>query len=170
MKRLSPAPLAALLLALTIAADAQLAPSPGLEPGLQSGSGRMVAFLAHIASSADPVVDIYLNRARAAGIRSLLDQPMSPGQKLRLRVKIARELLKGGHHGSDTSTYSLMLARLAPPLSVVSVGRRNRYGHPSARVLGRLRAAGTSILRTDLDGTVTVVARADGTFRVGVER
>jgi competence protein ComEC len=80
------------------------------------------------------------------------------------------ELLKVGHHGSDTSTDSLMLARLAPQLSVVSVGRRNRYGHPSARVLGRLRAAGTSILRTDLDGTVTVVARADGTFRVGVER
>ena len=96
MKRLPPAALPALLLALTIAADAQLAPSPGLEPGLQSGSGRMVAFLAHIASSADPVVDIYLNRARAAGIRSLLDQPISPGQKLRLRVKIARELLKGG--------------------------------------------------------------------------
>jgi len=41
------------------------------------------------------------------------------------------ELLKVGHHGSDTSTDSLMLARLAPQLSVVSVGRRNRYGHPS---------------------------------------
>lgn len=80
------------------------------------------------------------------------------------------ELLKVGHHGSDTSTDSLMLARLAPQLSVVSVGRRNRYGHPSPRVLRRLLASGTTLYRTDLDGTVTIVARPDGTFRVRRER
>lgn len=76
------------------------------------------------------------------------------------------EVLKVGHHGSDTSTDSLMLARLSPQVSVVSVGRRNRYGHPSPRVLSRLLASGTTLFRTDLDGTVTIVARPDGTFRV----
>jgi len=35
------------------------------------------------------------------------------------------ELLKVGHHGSDTSTDSVMLTRLTPQLSVISVGRRN---------------------------------------------
>jgi competence protein ComEC len=34
-------------------------------------------------------------------------------------------LLKVGHHGSDTSTDSVMLTRLTPQLSVISVGRRN---------------------------------------------
>ena len=80
------------------------------------------------------------------------------------------EVLKVGHHGSDTSTDSLMLARLSPQVSVVSVGRRNRYGHPSPRVLSRLLASGTTLFRTDLDGTVTIVARRDGTFRVLRER
>lgn len=80
------------------------------------------------------------------------------------------EVLKVGHHGSDTSTDSLMLARLAPQVSVVSVGRRNRYGHPSPRVLSRLLASGTTLYRTDLDGTVTIVARLDGTFQVRRER
>ena len=80
------------------------------------------------------------------------------------------ELLKVGHHGSDTSTDSLMLARLAPQVSVVSVGLRNRYGHPSPQVIGRLLASGTTLYRTDLDGTVTIVARPDGTFRVRRER
>ena len=80
------------------------------------------------------------------------------------------EVLKVGHHGSDTSTDSLMLARLMPQLSVVSVGRRNRYGHPSSRVIRRLLDSGTTLRRTDLDGTVTIVARSDGTFRVRSER
>ncbi len=94
--RLRSAAVTAFLLALAIAGGAQLAPPSGLKSGLQSGSGRMVAFLARVARSADPVVNIYLNRARAAGISSLLDKPMSPGQELRLRVRIASELLKGG--------------------------------------------------------------------------
>ena len=80
------------------------------------------------------------------------------------------ELLKVGHHGSDTSTDALMLARLAPQLSVISVGRRNRYGHPSSPVLRRSLASGTTVHRTDLDGTATIVARSDGTFRVRPER
>ncbi|MDP7348273.1 MAG: beta-galactosidase trimerization domain-containing protein, partial [Phycisphaeraceae bacterium] len=44
----------AFLLALAIAGGAQLAPPSGLKSGLQSGSGRMVAFLARVARSADP--------------------------------------------------------------------------------------------------------------------
>ncbi|HAC06723.1 MAG TPA: hypothetical protein DC060_10460 [Gemmatimonadetes bacterium] len=62
------------------------------------------------------------------------------------------------------------LVTVAPQVSVVSVGRRNRYGHPSPRVLGRLLASGTTLYRTDLDGTVTLVARPDGTFQVRRER
>ena len=114
--------------------------------------------------------DVLIRNGRIDRIASAIDAPADVEVEVSGSMSGGFELLKVAHHGSDTSTDSLMLARLAPQLSVVSVGRRNRYGHPSARVLGRLRAAGTSILRTDLDGTVTVVARADGTFRVGVER
>jgi competence protein ComEC len=75
-------------------------------------------------------------------------------------------LLKVGHHGSDTSTDPLFLASAQPELALVSVGARNRYGHPAPAVLERLRAAGARVHRTDLEGTVRVIVRGDGTVRV----
>ncbi len=76
------------------------------------------------------------------------------------------EVLKVAHHGSDTSTDSLLLARARPGVAVVSVGRGNRYGHPSPRVVRRLEAAGVPVRRTDREGTIRIEARRDGSFRV----
>ncbi len=47
-----------------------------------------------------------------------------------------------------------LLERLRPRVAAIEVGRRNRYGHPTAQALGALRAAVPSIYRTDRDGTV----------------
>ena len=63
---------------------------------LHAGSREMVAYLAGIARTSDPVVNVYMNRARAAGISTLLRQDLAPAQELQLRVKIATELLQGG--------------------------------------------------------------------------
>jgi competence protein ComEC len=76
------------------------------------------------------------------------------------------ELLKLGHHGSDTSTDSLLLALASPELAIVSVGRGNRYGHPHPDVLARLERAGVPLRRTDEEGTISVTGRRDGTFVV----
>ncbi|MEQ8330769.1 MAG: DNA internalization-related competence protein ComEC/Rec2 [Longimicrobiales bacterium] len=78
----------------------------------------------------------------------------------------ALEVLKVGHHGSDTSTDPLLLSRARPRLGIVSVGRGNRYGHPTRSVLDRLTSAGVEIRRTDRDGSIRVVARRDGSFTV----
>jgi competence protein ComEC len=75
-------------------------------------------------------------------------------------------LLKVGHHGSGTSTDPLFLATAQPELALISVGARNRYGHPAPAVLERLRAAGARVHRTDVEGTVRVIVRGDGTVRV----
>jgi len=80
------------------------------------------------------------------------------------------EVLKVAHHGSDTSTDSVLLARARPRVGLVSVGRGNRYGHPSPDVLGRLRRAGAEVRRTDREGTLRVLARRDGTFRIEAAR
>ncbi len=76
------------------------------------------------------------------------------------------EVLKVGHHGSATATDSVWVARAHPAVALISVGRHNRYGHPSPRVLARLRRAGVPVRRTDRDGTLDVVARRDGSFQV----
>jgi competence protein ComEC len=76
------------------------------------------------------------------------------------------EVLKVSHHGSATGTDPLFLDRAAPQLALISVGRGNRFGHPSPAVLAQLRQAGVEIHRTDEEGPVRVLARADGHFQV----
>lgn len=70
-------------------------------------------------------------------------------------------VLKVPHHGSDTSSSPGLLERVRPALAVVSVGP-NWYGHPHGAVLERYRERGIPVLRTDLDGTITVRMDADG--------
>ena len=76
------------------------------------------------------------------------------------------EVLKIGHHGSDTSTDPMLLDRIRPQLALISAGRNNRYGHPTRTVLAQLEHRGIEIRRTDQDGTVIVLGRRDGAFIV----
>ncbi|HEX7918659.1 MAG TPA: hypothetical protein VF454_04600, partial [Gemmatimonadales bacterium] len=66
------------------------------------------------------------------------------------------EVLKVGHHGSAGASGEQRLAELRPEVAVVSVGRGNRYHHPSPQALGRLGAAGAEVWRTDEQGSVQV--------------
>ena len=72
-------------------------------------------------------------------------------------------LLKIGHHGSRSATSDRWLDELQPAEAVISVGTRNRYGHPAPEVLDRLRAHGITVLRTDQRGTITFTFGSQGT-------
>lgn len=74
-------------------------------------------------------------------------------------------VLAAGHHGSATSTGDAWLAAVRPQLVLVSVGRGNRYGHPSPAVLRRLAARRLPLARTDRDGTVSLRIDPDGRWR-----
>jgi len=65
------------------------------------------------------------------------------------------DLLKVAHHGSATSTIPELLAAVHPRYAVISVGRRNVYGHPRREVLERLENLHVKTYRTDMDGAVT---------------
>jgi competence protein ComEC len=71
------------------------------------------------------------------------------------------DVLKVGHHGSRTATGAAWLAELRPETAVISVGRKNRYGHPAPEVLERLTAAGVRVARTDAAGTATLTFTMD---------
>jgi len=76
-------------------------------------------------------------------------------------------LLKVGHHGSRGSSSEPWLAAVAPRVAFVSAGAGNRYGHPHAAALERLRRAGTGrIWRSDRDGTLCLGIRPDGSWRM----
>jgi len=73
------------------------------------------------------------------------------------------------HHGSTTSSGAAFIAAVRPAWAIASAGYRSRFGHPRPEVLARYRAAGATVLRTDLDGAVHVVLGRGGP-RVTSER
>jgi competence protein ComEC len=64
------------------------------------------------------------------------------------------DVLKAGHHGSDTSTSILFANAVSPEYSVISAGKSNRYGHPHKSVLEILNKAGSKIVSTAELGTI----------------
>lgn len=64
------------------------------------------------------------------------------------------DVLKIGHHGSETSSYESFLDFVSPKLAIVSVGAGNSYGHPSPITLQKLKERGVRVLRTDEHGDI----------------
>ncbi len=79
------------------------------------------------------------------------------------------EVLLAPHHGSRTSSTSAFLAAVSPQLVVVPVGYRNRFGHPRADVVARYLEYGAGVMRTDLDGAITI-RLAQGGVQASAER
>jgi competence protein ComEC len=63
-------------------------------------------------------------------------------------------ILKVGHHGSQYSTSDAFVAAAHPQVALISVGAKNKYGHPTQRVLDTLATAHVPVLRTDEVGTI----------------
>lgn len=71
-------------------------------------------------------------------------------------AELKADVLKVGHHGSDTSTSYPFLREVMPEYAVISVGEGNSYEHPEENTLSRLRDAEAEILRTDLNGDIII--------------
>jgi competence protein ComEC len=68
------------------------------------------------------------------------------------------DVLKVGHHGSDSSTTPALVSATLPAVAIVSAGLDNEYGHPHRATLDTLATVpGLRLFRTDRDGNVEVV-------------
>lgn len=65
------------------------------------------------------------------------------------------DILKVGHHGSNTSSSFNFLQYISPKEAVISVGKNNKYGHPSKEVISDLKSLNIKINRTDEIGTIS---------------
>lgn len=65
------------------------------------------------------------------------------------------DILKVGHHGSNTSSSPIFLQHYRPKISLISVGEKNRFGHPNNQVIERLGDINSGIYRTDKQGAIT---------------
>ena len=68
------------------------------------------------------------------------------------------DVLKVGHHGSDTSSSEEFLKQVSPKTAIISVGKDNDYGHPSDETIKKLQNLGTTIYRTDELGTIELIS------------
>lgn len=64
------------------------------------------------------------------------------------------DVIKVGHHGSNTSSSPDFVSRTKAKYAIISAGKGNNYGLPKDKILKRWKAAGAEILRTDKDGTI----------------
>ncbi|QNK40974.1 ComEC/Rec2 family competence protein [Caproicibacter fermentans] len=77
-----------------------------------------------------------------------------------ITADVRADVLKVGHHGSDTASTEAFLKRVSPRYAVIEVGKDNSYGHPAESTLKKLRRIGAEIYRTDEDGTIKI--QSDG--------
>ncbi len=68
------------------------------------------------------------------------------------------DVLKVGHHGSNTSSSQEFLKQVLPEIAIISVGEGNSYGLPKENILKRFEKIGSTIYRTDKDGTIQIIS------------
>ncbi len=76
--------------------------------------------------------------------------------KLLERGQVRADVLLAPHHGSGTSSTEAFLEAVHPTGAIFQVGYRNRYHHPQKRVMQRYEDLGIAILRTDVEGAITL--------------
>ena len=76
------------------------------------------------------------------------------------------DILKVGHHGSETSTTQELLDIVKPEHAIIQCGVGNTYRHPRQATLNRLKAINSVVYRNDLHGDIVATLKADGTFTI----
>ena len=75
-------------------------------------------------------------------------------------IDLKADILKAGHHGSETSNIESFVNTISPKYAVISCGKDNQYGHPDVSVLQSFQNKGIETFRTDEQGAI--VATSDG--------
>ena len=83
-----------------------------------------------------------------------------------LDSEIDVDVLKVGHHGSNSSSSEVFINATTPQIAVISCGQDNIYGHPDYEVLSLLNENDVKIYRTDEAGTIRVTADQEDNITV----
>jgi len=67
---------------------------------------------------------------------------------------LAADIFKASHHGSNSANSEIFLRAVSPKKIIISVGKDNRFGHPSPKVLERAAILEIVTYQTDQKGTI----------------
>ena len=97
---------------------------------------------------------VYSFKIKATSFLIMGDAPIEIEKKLIKKYQDLKcDVLKVGHHGSDTSSCFEFLNQVDPKFAVISCGYNNLYGHPKQSVLDNLNRLNIPYTRTDIAST-----------------
>ena len=93
-------------------------------------------------------------------------EKLNENEILNNNISIDADVLKVAHHGSSTSTSSAFLKEIDPRIAVISVGKDNKFNHPTKETLSNLDEQVKLIYRTDIDGTVILISDGHRIYKI----
>ncbi|MGN0537343.1 MAG: ComEC/Rec2 family competence protein [Acutalibacteraceae bacterium] len=75
-----------------------------------------------------------------------------------ITADVSADVIKVGHHGSDTSSSQNFVERVSPKYAIMEVGAGNSYGHPKSEIVERWENKGATVYRTDLNGNIIITS------------
>ncbi len=115
----------------------------------------------------EPDVDAVALKVSSGGVCVILQSDVEMGieqAEVGSGIPLGCEVLKVGKHGAGSASSFLLIDAIQPEIAVISVGETDRL-EPHPTILERFRLRGAEVYRTDLNGTVTIVAEA-GSYSV----
>ena len=77
-----------------------------------------------------------------------------------ITTDVDADVIKVGHHGSDSSSGIDFVRKVSPEYAIIMVGEGNSYNHPYQSIIDRYTSVGAKVFRTDLDGNI--ICDSDG--------
>jgi len=160
------------------------APEDGVGPPQQSGAAFRIRTRGgkggsegggegSVPNNSSIVIAVSISEATAPITLLLTGDIEPPVQNLLLathRAELRAIVLKVPHHGSSNQAPDFVGA-VNPAVAIISAGKGNPYGHPTAHALRLIGSGGARVYRTDLDGDVAVSpAGADGGVVISAQR
>lgn len=71
---------------------------------------------------------------------------------------VSADVIKVGHHGSDTSSGESFVNKVNAEYAIIMVGNYNQYNHPDETIIDRWISSGAKIYRTDVNGNIVVIS------------
>ncbi|MDC3413451.1 MBL fold metallo-hydrolase [Aquibacillus sp. 3ASR75-11] len=84
------------------------------------------------------------------------DVEIDQEQYLLDRYNLRSEIVKVGHHGSDSSSSFEFLQKVDPEAAILTYGPNNEFGHPVDRVIENLQQVGSTIYSTAKSGNIVI--------------
>lgn len=118
----------------------------------------MLSTIAYLPGQADENDRSIVLRAKCGNISFLLMGDAGANTEneiVRSGIQLKSNVLKLGHHGSNTSTTEAFLDFVAPQIAIATAEFDNPYGHPSDEVVNRLNSRDIKLYQTGVNGTIS---------------